>query len=231
MTSASLIGTAHFAVGCAALIAGFMAFAARKGSPVHRGAGAIFLGSMLALTASGLWMSIAREILFTVFLSAIAFHAFVSGWAAAAAHRPAGRLVTRGAALFSGAIAAGAIYGGLRAAAAPGGVLNDLPPAAFYGLAAIASLIFFFDVLFAVAGTPSGQRRLTRHAWRMGFSFFLATGIFFFGNNHVLPEMVRHPAFLSAPVAVVLIWTVYYAFRTRLSGRRTADPVAANRSA
>ncbi|GGD03892.1 hypothetical protein [Aquisalinus flavus] len=226
MSGASLVGDAHFAVGCAALIAGFTAFAVRKGSPVHKGAGAIFLGSMLALTASGLWMSIAREILFTVFLSAIAFHAFVSGWAAAAVNRRVGGTITFGSAIFSGAIAAGAIYGGLRAAEAPGGVLNDLPPAAFYSLAAIALLMFFFDILFAVSKTPSGQRRLTRHAWRMGFSFFLASSIFFFGNNHVLPEMLRHPVFLSAPVAAVLIWTIYYAVRTRLSLRRPGDPAA-----
>jgi hypothetical protein len=119
--------------------------------------------------------------------------------------------------LVSAAITTGAVFGGAKAAAAPGGMLNGLPPAAFYVIAMTAFLIFVFDLTFNLAGAPSEQRRITRHVWRMGFSFFLATGIFFFGNNHVLPEILRTPVVLSAPVIAVIVWTVYYAVRTRFS--------------
>lgn len=217
MSESELLGDAHFWIGCIAVVAGFTAFAARKGKAVHRAAGVIFFAAMVLLTASGLWLSIAREILFTVFLSAIAFHAVVSGWAAAALKTPFGRLKTKASPVLSGAIVAGAAYGGLRAAAAPGGMLNDLPPGAFYTVAAVGFIIFVYDVAFTLTKDPAEQRRLTRHLWRMGFSFFLATGIFFFGNNHVLPEILRAPAFLSAPVIAVVLWTIFYAFRTRFS--------------
>lgn len=217
MSEPEFLGKAHFWIGCIAVIAGFTAFAARKGFVLHRAAGVTFVAAMVLLTASGLWLSIAREILFTVFLSAIAFHAVATGWAAAAREKPFGGLMTKASPAFSGAIVLGAAYGGMRAAAAPGGMLNDLPPGAFYIVAGVGVIIFFYDAVFALADNPTEQRRLTRHLWRMGFSFFLATGIFFFGNNHVLPEMLRVPAFLSAPVIAVVLWTLFYAVRTRFS--------------
>lgn len=219
MSEPALLGDAHFWIGCVAIAAGFTAFAARKGKTAHPCTGAVFVAAMALLTASGLWLSLAREILFTVFLSAIAFHAVASGWAAAAMEKKIGRVWTKTSPIFSGAIVLGASYGGMRAAAAPGGMLNDLPPAAFFTVAGVGFFILTCDIIFALARNPSEQRRLTRHLWRMGFSFFLATGIFFFGNNHVLPETLRKPALLSAPVIAVVLWTAFYAFRTRFSKR------------
>ena len=160
-------------------------------------------------------MSIARNILFTVFLSLIAFHAFSSSWSAAAHTNRFAIFLTRFSPYLSASIMAGAIIGGLVAAAAPGGVLNDLPPGAFYIVGCVSGLFFIFDFIYARSTAPSDHRRLTRHGWRMGFAFFLATGIFFFGNNHVLPEALRTPAFLSAPVLVVMFWTLYYSIKAR----------------
>lgn len=213
----AFLGTAHFFVGCVAVIAGFAAFAARKGSFIHRSAGMVFLVAMTLLALSGLWLSIARNILFTVFLSLIALHSFASGWAAAGKMNPFGRLVTKISPLASAGIMVGAVIGGVIAAAAPGGMLNDLPPSAFYILASVAGLLFVFDFTYTKSSAPSEQRRLTRHGWRMGFSFFLATGIFFLGNNHVLPEILRVTAILVTPILAVVIWTLYYAVKTRFS--------------
>ncbi|MEM6746015.1 MAG: hypothetical protein AAF608_01200 [Pseudomonadota bacterium] len=215
MGEPSFLGDAHFSVGCVCVVSGLAAFAARKGTRVHRAAGQLFVATMALLTASGLWLSIARDILFTVFLSALAFHAFVSGWGAVISTRPLGQTIERAAPFVSALIAIGALCGGLCAAATPEGLLNDLPPAAFYAAAGISGVMCVLDTLFALKRPRSEQRRLTRHLWRMGFSFFLATGIFFFGNNHVLPAALRTPLFLSAPVLAVIIWTALYALRTR----------------
>lgn len=217
MTEPALVSMLHFVVGCAAVATGFAALALRKGATSHRATGAVFLIAMTLLTASGLWMSLSRGILFTVFLSGIAFHAFLTGWSAAALARPVGRLVTRAAPYLSGAIATGAVVGGAIAANAPGGLLNDLPPAAFFSLAAVAVIICAADIVFTNAASPSDQRRITRHAWRLGFSLFLATGIFFFGNNHVLPAELRTPLFLATPVVMVVVWTLYHSLRTRFA--------------
>lgn len=214
MTEPALIGSTHFLAGCISLAGLCVAFAAPKGALLHRAGGLIFVITMLALTSTGLWMSISREILFTVFLSLISFHCILSGWAAAGNNKLA-HIITRGSWASSSLIAIGAIWGGQIARAAPGKQLNDLPVGAFYFVAALSTLIFLQDLTYLLFHSNSQNKRITRHVWRMGFSAFLATGIFFFGNNHVLPDFLRAPIILATPVILVVILTVFHAFRTR----------------
>lgn len=216
MTEPSAIAAGHLLVGCVCLIAGFLAFAAPKGRRVHRCAGVVFVAAMLLLCVSGLWMSLARGILFTVFLSWIAAHAVTSGWAAAN-HGPVARGITRLAALSSLTLVMSAVAGGILAGQAPEGALNGLPPGAFFGLGGFALLLAIFDLTFARAKAVSDARRLARHAGRMGLSMFVATGIFFFGNNHLLPEALRTVPILSAPVLLVLVLTAFHGVRVRMA--------------
>lgn len=162
MSEPHLVAQAHFLVGCASIIAGFVAFAAPKGRRVHRTAGLIFLGSMLILCASGLWMSLTRQIPFTVFLSWIAAHAVISGWAAAN-HGAVARSITRFAAFSSFAFVLSALVAGVMAGHATGGALNGLPPMAFFGLAGFALLLAVFDLAFSRATVISSARRFSRH--------------------------------------------------------------------
>jgi uncharacterized membrane protein len=215
MTEPELLGDLHFWIGCGAIIAGFAAFAARKGEGVHRKAGTLFVVCMGLLAFSGLWLSLVREILFTVFLSAISFHALITGWAAAKSRFVLCRWISRLAPISSGLIGLGAVVGGMIAGASPTGLLNDLPPAAFYGLALVSAILCGLDIFYALMSAPALRVRLTRHLWRMGFYFFLATGIFFFGNNQVMPESLRTPWFLALPVLAVVVWTAVYAVRSR----------------
>lgn len=216
MIEPAFLATGHFVVGCICVISGYIAFAAPKGQRIHRAAGACFLGSMVLLCASGLWLSLARDILFTVFLSWLAFHAVITGWAAAAVMRRLGRMITRLSPVSSGTMAVGAAIGAYLAARTAEGTLNGLPPEAFLVIAAIATLLCVLDGLFIIKSTNQNARRLTRHGWRMGFSMFLATAIFFFGNNHVLPEALRTPIVLAAPVILVVCLTLWFAIRTRI---------------
>ena len=195
MTEPELLGDLHFWIGCGAIIAGFAAFASRKGEGVHRKAGTLFVVSMGLLAISGLWLSLARDILFTVFLSAISFHALITGWAAARNRSVLCRWISRLAPIVSGLI-----------------VL----------LAFVGAVLCGLDIFYVLMSAPALRVRLTRHLWRMGFSFFLATGIFFFGNNHVLPEVLRTPWFLALPVLAVVVWTAVHAVRTRF-GQKFAD--------
>jgi len=226
MTEPAVVATLHFVVGCAAVVMGFAALIWPKGRGTHRATGAIYLVAMTMLTASGLWMSLSRGILFTVFLSAMAFHVFLSGWGAAAFRTRAGRAITAGSPYLSAAIAVGALAGAVAATSAPGGVINDLPPAAFLVITAVAGLACAGDIGFSRTGLPGERQRITRHGWRMGFSLFLATGIFFFGNNHVLPDALRQPMILSAPVLAVAVLTLFFSVRSRLFGARRHSDVS-----
>lgn len=209
------LGLIHFWVGCFALVCGLAAFSTRKGGAIHRAAGSGFVAAMIVLSLSGLWLSVAREILFTVFLSLIALHAVITGWAAARPGFGLARAVTIGSGTASSLIALGALAGGVIAGSAPGGTLDGLEPAAFYVSAAVSATLSAFDWRYALARSTTRSRRLTRHLGRMGFSLFLATGIFFFGNSHVLPEALRQPPLLAAPVLAVVAATVIHGALTR----------------
>lgn len=227
MTEPGWLGHAHFWIGCLALFAGFAALVARKGGVAHRSAGATFALTMALLSLSGLWLSLAREIVFTVILSIIAFHCIATGWMAARGDAKPWAMLGRVSPVGSALATAGALLGGLAAAAAPNGELSGLPPGAFFVLAAAGAALLATDVRYAVRSTPEPRRRIARHLWRMGFAFFLATGIFFFGNNHVLPEALRTPWLLAAPVIAVVGWTLFYAARNRFGAR----PILLKRSA
>ena len=217
MTEPDLLGIAHFAVGCVAVLAGLAALSSRKGQVWHRASGSIFVIAMLALALSGLWLSLARDILFTVFLSGIAGHAVLTSWAAARRQAWLSIVLARWSGLVSGGLCLGAVSGGLIAASSPEGRLNDLPPAAFYLLAGVSFGLFVLDLFYARHTAPQRVSWLSRHLWRMGFAFFLATGIFFFGNNHVLPEALRTPLVLSVPVLTVIGWTLVFGVKVRLA--------------
>ncbi|MDG1416464.1 MAG: hypothetical protein P8P99_01540 [Maricaulis sp.] len=219
MIASTLLGTVHFWIGCTAMGAGFSALISRKGHWLHRKAGLVFLSSMLLLTFSGLWLSLERGILFAIFLAAIAFHAVVTAWSAVRLETRLGRFVTRYGVVFSGVIVSGAVWGGLKAAKMPDGLLNGLPAEAFLILAGLTFLMMLLDAAFAFNWSSQTKNRIIRYLWRMGFAFFLATGIFFFGNNHVLPEAMRHELVLSIPVIAVVLWTLYYAIRIRFEKR------------
>lgn len=208
MSEMPLIADLHFLVGTIALFAGFGAFLLPKGSFPHRLSGWIFVICMAALSASGLYLSVTRSILFTVFLSFLAFHAVMTGWLTAKTSGRAARRIGWAGLTLIALVSAGGFLSGAVVAASPSGELNGLPPIAFHILAATAAVPALLDLGVVLRGGVTGRQRIARHAWRMGFGLFIATVIFFFGNNHVLPEALRAPLILAAPVATVILLTL-----------------------
>ena len=218
LASLPLIGQLHFATGTLCLFAGGAAFALRMGSTSHRRAGRVFAVCMLLLCASGLYMSFSRSILFTAFLSVFAAHAVATGWAAAADRPGRSKTPVMAGLVVIAATAAASLLSGLWVSTLPTGELDGLRQEAFYCLGVIASAITLADYIALRRGLAEQRRRIARHVWRMGFSLFIASFIFFFGNSAVLPEPMQHPAGLAAPVMAVVALTLFWTGRTRLAG-------------
>lgn len=208
MSEISLVGQIHFAIGSLSLLAGCAAFLLPKGRPAHVAAGRGFAISMLLLCASGLYMSITREIVFTVFLSLFAAHAVTTGWLAAVRRSGQMGMPERALALLIAGVGLASLVTGMWVMNTASGELDGLPPVGFFSLGGVAILIAMIDLQALVRRTVSPKHRIARHLWRMGFSMFIATFIFFFGNNHVLPEVLRADIWLVVPVAVVVLSTV-----------------------
>lgn len=216
MIEPTFLAQGHFAVGTFAIVAGFAAFLLPKGRRAHRAAGTVFFVCMIILCASGLWLSLSRSILFTIFLSGLALHLVVTGWAAIGRETRTRSTIRRFSGAFALLLALGSVVGARRAAANPSGMIDGLPPDAFHLIAAVSALLLLFDLAFALSPAPSRRRRIWRHTGRMGFSMLIATAIFFFGNNHVLPPDWRTEPILSAPVLAVCLLTLVFLLRTAL---------------
>ena len=222
MSEIALIGQIHFILGCFCLFAGGAAFVLTKGSRGHILAGRAFAASMLLLCASGLYMSFARSIVFTTFLSLFAAHAAATGWLAAAEKSGRMQRSERGLAGLIALVGLASLMTGYWLSASDLGELDGLPPDAFYALGGVALIIAALDGFAIVRAPLSRTQRTARHLWRMGFSMFIATFIFFFGNNHVLPEVLRTEAVLIMPVALVVVLTVFWLVRVSLPAVRKA---------
>jgi uncharacterized membrane protein len=216
MSDLPLIGLLHLLMGTLAVISGAGALAAAKGLRLHRIAGNLFFGAMLLLIASGLYFSVTRSILFTFFLSVMAFHLLSSGWVTVMrGEGKTGRFELANC-LFILLAGAAALGLGLTETIRGAPLQDDVPSAAFFILAALAVLFGAQDVAVIRRGGCTGKHRIARHLWRMCLSLFIAVTIFFLGNNDVLPEVLRTPFFLTAPIVAVpglmVFWLVRVTF-------------------
>jgi hypothetical protein len=85
-------------------------------------------------------------------------------------------------------------------------------------------MIFFlgFVVLLAAAGDLRmlvrgvfGRQRIVRHLWRMCFSFFIATGSFFLGQQQAFPKAWRGSAVWFVPALLPLAAMIFWLVRVR----------------
>ena len=207
----------HIAGGLAALLAGAVAAAARKGGRVHAGAGTVFAVSMLVLGITAVILEPFREPEPGSPVGGILVCYFVlTAWVAA--RRRDGTTgwfekIACAAALGTAALIA---WGGFTGATTPAG---PGPVFVFAGICLLAGLL---DLNVVLRGRMTAAQRLSRHLWRMCFAFFIATGSFFLGQQDVLPEALRGSPILFAlafaPFAVMLFWLVRLRF-SRTIGR------------
>ena len=213
MSDLPLIGLLHLLMGTLAVISGAGALAAAKGRRPHRMAGNLFFGAMLLLIASGLYFSVTRSILFTFFLSVMAFYLLSSGWATVMRREGKTERFELANCLFILLAGAAALGLGLTETICGAPLQDDVSSAAFFILAALAVLFGAQDVAVIRRGGCTGKHRIARHLWRMCLSLFIAVTIFFLGNNDVLPEVLRTPFFLTAPIVAVLALMVFWLVR------------------
>jgi uncharacterized membrane protein len=210
MSDLPLIGLLHLLMGTVAVISGAGTLAAAKGRRLHRMAGNLFFGSMLLLIASGLYFSVTRSIHFTFFLSAMAFYLLFSGWMTVMRREGKTGRFELANCLFILLAGAAALGLGLTETIHGAPLQDDVPSATFFILAALAVLFGTQDIAGIRRGGCTGKYRIARHLWRMCLSLFIAVTIFFLGNNDVLPEVLRTPFFLTAPIVAVLALMVFW---------------------
>ena len=216
----------HVAAGVLAMVLGAVALVAKKGGPIHRRNGLLFVYAMLIMGASasllGLRKSPTDPNVFAGFLTAY----FVG--TALTTVRPvtpwSGR-INLAALVVVLALALGSIGRGVEAFNSPGGFLNGVPFGMHFFLAGVMLLAAVGDMRIMRYGALRGGPRLARHLWRMCFALFIAAGSFFSIRERVatiLPEPLTTAPMRALPILLLFGAMFYWLWMVR---RRRALPV------
>lgn len=214
--------TIHILGGLTAIAGGFIALFARKGSPLHRRAGDVFVVAMLFMGAAGGWIAATKGDSANMLAGVSMVYLVSSAWITAK-RKPneTGRLEVAlfGLALFT--IIAAFSFAARATKGAP----------AYVVFGVLLTLFAFGDVRVLLRGGLAGGKRLLRHIWRMGFALFVATGSFFLGvaqdpvlrKEGIRPRLftpaVRHTHLPEVPVYIVVGLTLFWVFRVLLTNR------------
>lgn len=213
----------HIAAGGLAIVLGFVALAVRKGGPLHRRSGMLFVYAMLVMAFSASIMAFFKSPSDPNVRAGIMTAYFVG--TALTTVRP----ITRGtraidiAALTAAIVLATfAIVGGVRIFNLPGRTHQGIPFFVPLVIGAVFLLAAAGDVRVLRFGVPRGGRRLARHLWRMCFALFIAAGSFFSIRARVakiLPEPFTTGPMRALPIVVLFGAMFYWLWRVRRKGR------------
>jgi uncharacterized membrane protein len=218
----------HVAAGGLAIVLGAVALLAKKGGPVHRRSGALFVWAMLAMGISASVLGL-REGPGDVVAALLAAYFVGTAWTTVRPASPWTRRINAAALTMAAGLALLAIVGGATSIGNPGLSSGGVPFRTIgvmsFILATVLLLAAAGDLRVMRSGMPRGGPRLARHLWRMCFALFIAAGSFFSIEERVakvLPEPFTSGPMRALPI-VLLFGTMFY-WLWRVRGRR-APPV------
>lgn len=196
----------HIGTGGVGILAGTAAFVFRKGTPLHRLIGKIFVISMLIMSAIGATVApfLPTPERASVVAGVLTFYLVLSSWTAV--RRKPGQIgfFDYGLLLTSlGVTAAGTIFFWL-AMQNPRGKLDGQPGAAFVMFMVIGSVAAVGDLRMILKRGATGANRLARHLWRMTIALFIAANSLFLGQPQVFPKAVQESGLLGVPALLIL---------------------------
>ena len=218
----------HIAGAGTALVGGYGALFARKGSPLHRRAGLVFVAGLALGAVAGIALGALKPDRSAILSGTLVLYLLLSALLAVrdfgARTRPLRAAAT---ALACACLAEALLFAGL-AAQSPAGRLDGYPRALYLILGAIALLGLLLDLHHRRA-RPEARRRLARHAWRMGAAFLIAALSFFFGQQKHMPAAIQGSPLLYLPPAAILVLVAWWLvrLRPRRAAAAPADPLAA----
>lgn len=212
----------HISGGTAGLVAGTVAMAVRKGGRLHRVAGRVFIGGMLCLAASGAVIAYIRAEPPNIIAGLLTIYMVLTAWLTGR-HKDGRTLAFDWVALlFALGIASYLWPLGIQALNRPHRMMNGVPAAMSFFLGSVVLLAAAGDIRMLARGGVTGARRIGRHAWRMSFGLFIATGSFFLGQQKVFPVQWRGSVLLTVlalfPLGLLLFWGVRLRFGTKFRG-------------
>lgn len=220
----------HIGGASAGLISGSLSLAVRKGGRVHRMAGNVFVGSMLAMSAVGAVVAPVFPDVISSLMGAFTFYLTATAWGTVRRRPGITGMFEVGA--FVGALGVAAVASMLAWSGAqdPKGLLDGEPYQIAVVLSGVAALAAGFDLKIILRDGISGAARIARHLWRMCLALAIAWGSFA-GQPKAQPEFLKGSPALILPALIVVgamvYWLVRYSARPRARRPASGEVAAA----
>jgi hypothetical protein len=199
----------HVLTGLLGLMSGAAAIAVRKGRGRHTYIGNIFAGSMLAMAASGILISVERSLLGNVSVGIVTAYLVATGWYTAHRGTPIPGLFDYVACGVAAAVALANTAFAILAFRSPTGKFIAYPAAALLVIAIVAAGGVYGDLRLMLSRGVRGSSRLIRHLWRMCFALLIA-GASIFSRTHLFPTWMKTYGLLGMltawPLIVIGLW-------------------------
>ena len=202
----------HIAAGGLALVLGALALAVRKGGPLHRRSGVLFVYAMLVMAVSAALLGNVGGGLMTIYFVGTA-------WLTVQPDSRRTRALLAAGTMFAAVFALLTAGQGVKAYNTPSGFIDGAPYGMLFFLSVVIALAAAGDVRVLRFGVPRGAPRLARHLWRMCFSLFIAAGSFFSIRERVakvLPEPFPAPFMRALPILLLFGAMFYWLWRVRV---------------
>ena len=209
----------HISGGIVGLIAGTVAMAVRKGGRWHRMSGKVFVGGMLCLASTGVIMATMRAQPPNVIAGLLTMYMVTTAWMTGRHEDGRTGLFDWLALLFALGFMVYIWPLGVEALYRPYRIMNGVPAGMAFFAGSVVLLAAAGDVRMLMRGGIRGARRIGRHAWRMSFGLFIATGSFFLGQQQVFPARWRGSVALTVLGLFPLVLLVYWGVRVRFGSR------------
>jgi hypothetical protein len=212
----SLLLPLHIIAGTLGMLSGFVAVFLLKGSRRHGIAGNVFVITMLALSASGVYLAIMKSQPGNILGGTLTFYLVATAWLTARRRDGEPGIFDWGALLVVLAVGATQVTYGIEAAISRTGLKFGYPPWPYFFMGSVALLAATGDVRVLVRRGISGTRRIARHLWRMCFALFIAAMSIFLARQQIFPAFMRKTGalvFLSfLPLILMIFWLIRVRF-------------------
>lgn len=215
----------HIGAGAIVVLAGAAALFSRKGETLHRGAGIVFVLSMIVSAGAGAWLAFIEPMMIATLAGIFTIYLVITSWRAARLRDSSAGFADMALLLAALAIAVAGALWGVEARSSPDGLKDGFSAEPYFIFGGLALLAAIFDATVLVRKGVAGRQRIARHLWRMAFAFFIAAGSLFTGPGaDAFPEPLRGSPILSAPEPIILLLMVFWLVRVLFTGWwKTAD--------
>jgi hypothetical protein len=211
----------HIGGGSIAILSGYGAVTARKGSLLHLRLGKVFVISMLIMAGFGTLLSIPIRQPGNVGGGILAAYLVLTGWMTIKQKPATVGSLEKAAALVPLSVSALFLLWGVQSTM-NGGALYGYRSPLYYTFSIFAALFALIDFRMILKGGVSGVPRIARHLWRMCVGLFFAAASFFLGQQKVMPTFMHGSPLLLilglAPLGFMVFWLIRIGLLSQIGG-------------